>query len=257
MDLWMAGAAVAGLLGAVVGSFLNVVIYRLPRGQSLVRPPSSCPICGSRVRPWHNVPVLGYLWLRGRCRDCSAVISPRYPAVEALTGALTAGLWLRFGPTPEFAAGFALIAGLVAITFIDLDHRIIPDSLSLGGVALGFASSFVTPLGWKASLAGVALGGGALLAVAFGYYALTRREGMGLGDVKLLAAIGAFLGWEAVLFTIFVSSVVGSAVGLTLAAVRRSDLKLEVPFGPFLALGAGAYLYYGPELVQWYLGLLG
>ncbi len=257
MEFGWFGTLGVGALGAVVGSFLNVVICRLPRGQSLVRPGSRCPHCGAGVRPQHNVPVLGYLWLRGRCRDCRAPISARYPAVEALMALLAAGAWLRFGPTAAFGAHFLLFAGLLAVTFIDFDHRIIPDSLSLGGVAVGFAVSFATPLGWQGSLLGAAVGGGSLLAVALGYYAVTRREGMGLGDVKLLAAIGAFLGWPAVLFTIFASSVVGALVGLGLAALGGGGLKLELPFGPFLALGAVTYAFCGPELVTWYLGALG
>jgi leader peptidase (prepilin peptidase)/N-methyltransferase len=248
---------VVAVFGAVIGSFLNVVIHRLPRGESLAFPPSNCPRCGAKIRARDNVPVLSYLLLRGRCRDCGVTISLRYPLVEALTAALCAGLWFRFGPSLSFAVYFVFLAGLVAITFIDLDHRIIPDSLSIGGVVAGFAASFVTPLGWAASLIGIALGAALLLAVALGYWALTRREGMGLGDVKLLAAIGAFLGWEAVLFTVFVSSVVGSAVGVTLALCRGSSMRLEVPFGPFLAFWAGLYVFVGPRLVDWYFGAFG
>ncbi|GAB4278775.1 MAG: A24 family peptidase [Deferrisomatales bacterium] len=248
------GAIAAAVFGAVIGSFLNVVIYRLPRGESLVSPPSACPRCGARVRARDNVPVAGYLMLRGRCRDCGEPISLRYPLVEALTAALAAALWLRFGASAAFGVYFVFVAGLVAVTFIDLDHRIIPDSLSLGGVVVGFAASFVTGLGWAQSLMGIALGAGTLLAVAWGYFVLTRREGMGLGDVKLLAAVGAFLGWQAVLFTVFVSSLVGSAVGLTWMALRRAGPRLEVPFGPFLALGAAAYVFAGPSLIRWYLG---
>jgi leader peptidase (prepilin peptidase)/N-methyltransferase len=253
--LW--GSWAAALFGAVVGSFLNVVIYRLPRGESLSFPPSHCPNCGRGIRPWDNVPVLSYLLLRGSCRNCSHPISPRYPLVEALMAGLSAGAWLRFGPTVPFGVYFVFLAGLVAVTFIDLDHKIIPDSLSLGGTALGLAASFFTGVGWKASLVGALLGGGLLLAVALGYYALTRREGMGLGDAKLLAAIGAFLGWQAVLFTVFVSSVVGSVVGVAVAGLQRSNLRFEVPYGPFLALGAVLYLFWGPPLVDWYLTLLG
>ena len=246
-----------GTLGAVVGSFLNVVIHRLPRGQSLVRPPSRCPSCGGRIRPWHNVPVVGFLVLRGRCRDCGAPISPRYPLVEALTAALAVGLWARCGPTAQFAAYFVFLAGLVAVTFIDLDHRIIPDSLSLGGVAAGIAVSSITGLGWAQSLLGALTGAGLLLAVALGYRWITGREGMGLGDVKLLGAIGAFLGWKAVLFTVFLSSVAGAAVGLGWMALRGRDMRVEIPYGPFLALGAGVYVFWGPGLIRWYFGLMG
>ncbi|WP_025322491.1 prepilin peptidase [Deferrisoma camini] len=251
------GLAAAAVLGAVVGSFLNVVIHRLPRGESLVRPPSHCPGCGRPVRPWDNVPIVSYLVLRGRCRDCGMRIPLRYPLVEALTAGLSGLLWVRFGPTPAFGVYFVFVAGLVAVTFIDLDHRIIPDSLSLGGMPAGLAASFVTGLGPVQSLLGIAVGSGLLLAVALGYRAVTGREGMGLGDVKFLGAVGAFLGWQAVLFTVFVSSLVGASVGVAWGLARGGGLRLEVPYGPFLALGAALYVYAGPELVTWYLGLLG
>lgn len=258
------GMLVLAALGAVIGSFLNVVIYRLPRGESLAFPPSHCPACGARIRPWHNIPVVGFLWLRGKCKDCGGSISLRYPFVEALCAGLSAGLWLRYGLSAELAAYLVLVLGLVAVTFIDVDHMIIPDSLSLGGIAVGFGSSFFTAVGWRASLGGALLGAGILLAVYLGYYALTRREGMGLGDVKLLGAIGAFLGWPAVLFTVFVSSVVGSLWGilapLCLNVVRRGtpsvDLRRAMPFGGFLALGAVLYVYWGEVVVRWYLGTL-
>lgn len=254
MELEVLGSVVAAAFGAVIGSFLNVVIYRLPRGESIVFPGSHCPSCKTKIRVMDNVPVLGYLALGGRCRTCGAPIALRYPIVEALMAVLAAGLWIRFGPTAELAVYFVFVAGLVAVTFIDIDHRIIPDSLSLGGVLAGFAASFVTGVTWVDSLIGIAVGGGALLAVALGYYLMTKREGMGLGDVKLLAAIGAFLGWKAVLFTIFVSSVVGSIVGVALMAARGSGLKLEVPFGPFLAFGAALHVFFGPLLIGWYFG---
>jgi leader peptidase (prepilin peptidase)/N-methyltransferase len=247
------GSLATFAFGAVVGSFLNVVIYRLPRGESLAFPPSRCPHCGSGVRPWDNVPILSYAILGGRCRDCRARISARYPLVEALTAILSAALWLKYGASLVWPVYFVLTCGLIAVTFIDIDHMIIPDSLSLGGIAVGFVCSFFTPLGWAASLVGAAVGGGSLLAVYLGYYALTRREGMGLGDVKLMAAIGAFLGWKAVLFTIFASSVVGSIVGGALAGFR---LRQAVPFGAFLAPAAIAYLLWGPKLIDWYVGLL-
>lgn len=247
--------AAAFVFGAVVGSFLNVVIYRLPLGESLAFPASHCPQCGRPIRVWHNVPIVGYLLLGGRCFDCRERISARYPLVEFLTGLMAAGVVLRYGPSITLMVGyFVFAAGLIAVTFIDLDHGIIPDSLSLGGIGAGLLLSLFTSLGWKASLIGAGLGGGSLLAVALGYEWVTGREGMGMGDVKLLAAIGAFLGWEAVVFTILVSSLVGSLVGIAAMLLRRSDLRLEVPFGPFLAFGALGYVYWGPAVIRWYAG---
>lgn len=244
------GAVVLFLFGAAVGSFLNVVIYRLPRSESLVFPSSRCPRCGAAIRPWHNLPILGYILLRGRCRDCRGLISARYPLVETLTAALASGLWVKFGFSATFFVNFLLTAGLIAVTFIDLDHMIIPDSLSLGGIAVGIACSLLTPLGWKGSLLGALAGGGSLLAVYLGYLAVTGREGMGLGDVKLLAAIGAFLGWRAVLFTVLFSSVTGAVVG---GAAVGFKMQRAVPYGAFLAPAAVLYIFCGPELVNWYL----
>jgi leader peptidase (prepilin peptidase)/N-methyltransferase len=251
--VWSPGVVVAFALGAVVGSFLNVVIHRLPRGESLSFPPSRCPRCGTKIRPWNNIPLLSYAFLRGRCRDCRERISLRYPLVEGLTALLAAGLWLKYGAVPSLIAHFVFGCGLIAVTFIDIDHMIIPDSLSLGGIVVGVALSLLTPVGWADSLIGVAVGGGSLLLVYFAYLAVTRREGMGLGDVKILAAIGAFLGWRAVLFTIFVSSVVGAVVG---GAVVGFRLRRAIPFGAFLAFGALVYVFWGPSLIDWYLGIM-
>ncbi len=247
----------AFILGAVVGSFLNVVIWRLPRGESLVSPPSACPGCASRIAPWHNIPILGYLILGGKCANCKMSISIRYPAVEALTGILSLLLGYKFAEAPHlFAIYFIFMSGIVAMTFIDLDHKIIPDSISLGGIPLGFAASFFTPLGWQGSLLGILLGGGSLLLVSTLYLLITKKEGMGMGDVKLLAAIGAFLGWEAVLFTIFTSSVVGSVIGVATLKIMGEDRDYQIPFGPFLGFGALLYIYVGPALISWYLGLM-
>jgi len=244
------------LLGAVVGSFLNVCIYRLPAGESVISPPSRCPACGGRIRPRHNIPILGWLILGGKCRDCGAPISPRYPLVELLNGLLTLALFLKFGPSPTFLVLFVFCSALVAITFIDLDHQIIPDVISLPGIAVGFACSFFLPwLGWKGSLIGIVAGGGSLLAVAWLYGVLTKKEGMGGGDIKLLAMMGAFLGWRSVPFIIFVSSLIGSVVGVTLMLVQKKDGKLAIPFGPFLAAGAVLYIFFGKAIITWYLNI--
>lgn len=244
------------ILGAVVGSFLNVCIYRLPAGESVVSPPSRCPSCGTRIRPWDNVPILSWLILRGRCRSCRAKISARYPLVELINGLLTLALFLKFGPTLTFAVLFIFCSALVAITFIDLDHQIIPDVISLPGIALGFAASFFLPwLGWLNSLIGIVAGGGSLLLVAWLYERLTGKEGMGGGDIKLLAMMGAFLGWRAVPFIIFASSLVGSVIGLTVMMLQKKDSKLAIPFGPFLALGAVLYIFFGKAIILWYLSI--
>ena len=244
------------LLGACIGSFLNVCIYRIPAGESIVSPGSKCPACQSAIRWYQNVPILSYGFLRGRCAACGVRISPRYPLVEALTGLLFVLVFLRFGfhwATPVY---WLFTAALVAVTFIDLDHQIIPDVLSLPGIPIGFACSFLLPwLSWSDSLIGILAGGGSLYLVAAGYALLTKKEGMGGGDIKLLAMIGAFLGWKAVLPVIFFSSLLGSLVGVPLMLIKKADGRLAIPFGPFLALGAVIYLLWGHALVVWYLSL--
>jgi len=240
--------------GLIIGSFLNVCIHRLPAGQSVVHPRSRCPACGRMIRGYDNVPVLSWLLLRGRCRDCGARISARYPVVELLSGGFAAMTVTRFGPGWEALLMYLLIAAFLVITFIDIDHRIIPDVISLPGIAIGLAASFLpgllSPLD---SVIGILAGGGSLFLVAWGYELITHREGMGGGDIKLLAMIGAFMGWKGVLFTIFVASLTGTLAGLALMLRREGGMKLAVPFGPFLAVGAIAYLFIGPETLGWYL----
>ena len=245
------------IFGMVIGSFLNVCIYRLPASRSIVRPRSQCPQCGHSIRARDNIPVLSYLILRGRCRDCRVRIPLRYPLVETLSGAFAAMAVARFGFGWQAALMFALIAALLVITFIDLDHRIIPDAITLPGIPIGLAASFgpglISP---SASLIGILAGGGSLFLVAWGYQLITQREGMGGGDIKLLAMIGAFMGWQGVLFTIFVASLTGTLAGMALICRRRGDMKLAVPFGPFLAVGAIAYLFSGAELWAWYIAVV-
>ena len=244
------------ILGVVVGSFLNVCIHRLPREESVVRPRSRCPRCGSGIRAYDNIPVLSWLILRGRCRNCGERISAIYPFVELLNGTLALFLFLRFGPSIEFLALFLFTSALVAVTFIDLEHQIIPDVISLPGIVIGFAFSFFIPtVGWGSSLAGILAGGGSLLLVAYGYELLTKKEGMGGGDIKLLAMMGAFLGWKSIPFIIFASSLVGSVVGIALMLLQKKDSKLAIPFGPFLALGAVIYIFFGDEIIHWYFSL--
>jgi leader peptidase (prepilin peptidase) / N-methyltransferase len=246
----------AFIFGAVVGSFLNVCIYRLPNEESLVFPASHCPKCGYKITPYDNIPLLSYLLLGGRCRSCKVRISPRYPVVELVNGLLALLLFMKFGFSLTFPVLFIFCSALVVITFIDLEHRIIPDVISLPGIIIGFAVSFFLPwLGWQNSLIGILAGGGSLLLVAYGYQLIAKKEGMGGGDIKLLAMMGAFLGWIAVPFIIFTSSLVGSVVGIAMMLAQKKDSKFAIPFGPFLAFGAILYIFFGRQLIHWYLNL--
>lgn len=248
----------ACVFGMVVGSFLNVCICRMPKNESIVSPPSHCPGCSYQIRWYDNIPLVSYLLLKGKCRGCGAHISLQYPLVELLNGILALFLFLRFGPTPAFAALFLFCSALVVITFIDIEHQIIPDEISLPGIAVGFVLSFfLKGHTWQNSLLGILLGGGSLLLVAYAYQRLTGKEGMGGGDIKLLAMMGAFLGWKAVPFIILASSLVGSLVGISLMLIQKKDSKLAIPFGPYLAFGAVLYVFYGKPLIRWYLGLGG
>ena len=244
------------LLGAIIGSFLNVCIYRIPEGESVVSPRSRCPHCQTTIRWYHNLPVLSWILLKGRCAYCGAPFSVRYPLVEALTGLLFALFFLRFGLHPATLVAWLLAAALVTISVIDLDHQIIPDVISLPGIPVGFLCSFALPwVSWQSSLLGIVLGGGILLAIAFGYEWLTKQEGMGLGDVKLLAMLGGFLGAPAILPIIFLASIMGTMVGIPLMLITRAGRKLAIPFGPFLAGAALIYLYFVEKidpLARWY-----
>jgi len=245
-------------LGACIGSFLNVCIYRLPLRKSLVSPPSSCPSCGSQVRFYDNIPIISYMALGGRCRQCRARISVEYPLVEALTALLAVGLYFKFALAPEFFVYFILATALVAVTFIDLEHRIIPDRISLPGIAVGLAARSLIHYpglnpGLLDSLAGIALGGGLPFAIAVAYYFITGKEGLGGGDVKLLAMIGAFTGWKGAFFTLFAGSFAGAIIGIALMAVWGKKSKYAVPFGPFLAFGAVMYIFCGAEIINWYV----
>jgi len=250
--------AVAFFFGMIVGSFLNVCICRMPKEESVVSPPSHCPGCSCQIRWYDNIPVVSYIFLRGKCRGCGSHISLQYPLVELLNGALTLFLFIRFGPTLAFAALFIFCSALVVITFIDFEHQIIPDEISLPGILIGFfLSFFLKGHSWQNSLFGILLGGGSLLLVAYAYQRITGKEGMGGGDIKLLAMMGAFLGWKAVPFIIFTSSLVGSLIGVSIMLFQKKDSKLAIPFGPYLAFGAILYIFYGRPLIRWYLGLSG
>ncbi len=245
------------VLGVVVGSFLNVCIYRIPEGQSIVSPPSACPKCGHQIRWYQNVPILSYLFLAGKCASCRARISLRYPAIELLTGTLFALVLYYFGFSPATLIYWMFVSALIVITFIDLDHQIIPDIISLPGIAVGFICSFFVPwLSWLDSCLGIVAGAGILLTIAWIYEKLAKREGMGGGDIKLLGMLGAFLGWKAILPVVFLASLSGTLIGVPLMLLRRGNTKLAIPFGPFLAMAALIYLFWGRELIFWYLNLV-
>jgi leader peptidase (prepilin peptidase)/N-methyltransferase len=243
-------AALAGILGAVIGSFLNVVAYRLPRGESLLHPGSRCPRCETPIKPYDNVPVLGWILLRGRCRACGAPISWRYPAVEAITGLLCAAVVLRFGADPDAWLGLALVLLLVPITLIDLDFQIIPNKLTGLGAAVAIALVLATRSDELAAhlIAGVAAGGFLLVA------ALIYPSGMGMGDVKLAGVLGLFLG-RAVGPAMLVALATGSLVGMGIIAVKgaKEGRKTRIPFGPWLAFGGIVGLFAGDAIVDWYL----
>jgi leader peptidase (prepilin peptidase)/N-methyltransferase len=247
------GVVVAALFGLTVGSFLNVVIHRLPRGESLVAPRSRCPSCGAPIAARDNFPVLSWLILRGRCRACRAPIGVRYPAIE-LANAVLWALVFRFAPSWGDAASGALLASAcLALLAIDYDHQILPDWITLPGIAAGLALSFAsvmrTPL---SALLGAALGAGGLWLVAFAYEKIAGQEGMGLGDVKMLGMVGAFLGPAGVVVTILAASLSGSVVGLALILSKGGDGKTRLPFGVFLAIGAVGAWFVGEPLVARY-----
>jgi len=252
----MMGPIVSIVCGAMIGSFLNVCISRLPKGESIVFPGSHCPKCGKPIRFYDNIPVISFILLRGRCRSCRTPISFQYPLVEAVTALASLTLFARFGASLSYLVYFSFVASLIVVTVIDLYHQIIPDVISLPGIAVGLLSAAVNPfLSFFDSFLGALLGGGTLFVIAGLYQWLFKREGMGGGDVKLLAMIGAFLGWKAVVLTILLGSFAGSVIGVGIILLKGRDFKYAIPFGPFLSLGALLSLFYGEALLQWYLGL--
>lgn len=252
--------SIAVLYGAIVGSFLNVVILRLPQeNASIVFPGSHCPHCDHNLSWYENIPVLSYIFLKGKCRSCKTHISWQYPLVEILTAVLTFFLVYRFGLTVTSLGYFVFCAALVVIIWIDMYHQIIPDSISLPGILIGFLFSFVNEtISWQSSLAGLLIGGGLLYAIAVIYYMVRKQDGMGGGDIKLLAMLGAFLGLKSLPFIIFVSSLTGSIVGIIAIIAGKNGKQTRIPFGPFLS-GAGLmYLFFMDEisaLYYWYLNL--
>ncbi len=245
------------IFGALLGSFGNVLIYRLPEGKSVVTPRSHCQSC-KKIVPWyHNIPIFSWILLRGKCYFCTTPFSIRYPLVELLMGLLFLGLfqiydlqWL----TIEYGI---FVFGLVIVSFIDFDHFILPDIFTIGGVIIGLIGALVNPQrDFVDSILGVLIGGGFLWLIAYFYWIFRKEEGMGGGDIKLLAWIGAVLGWKSIPFVILVSSISGSAVGILIMLKSKGNLKTVIPFGPYLVLGALLYLFTDPDLGHWYLNLL-
>lgn len=244
------------ILGSVVGSFLNVCIYRMPRNFSIVFPSSRCPSCNMPIKPYDNIPILSYVFLLGRCRACKARISFRYPLVEFLNAGLYVLVLWRFGPEWHTAVYFIFCSALVVITFVDLVFQIIPDRITLPGILIGLvAGSMLMPdpfmryslLGFKTSVIGLLAGGGLFYVIA-----ILSRGGMGGGDIKMMAMVGALMGWKAVLLTIFLGSLTGAIFGISLMILKGKGRKTKIPFGPFLSLGTLITLFYGQEIFYWY-----
>jgi leader peptidase (prepilin peptidase)/N-methyltransferase len=250
-------AILSVVLGLIVGSFLNVCIHRLPKGESVIRPGSRCTACGRSIRWYDNIPVISFLLLGGRCRGCGGRISWRYPAVEALTCVLFLLTMLRFGLGVRTIFLLAFLCGLVVVTFIDLDHEIIPHAVTLPGIPLGLIASLITrDPSPRDAAAGALVGAGLVYLVAVYAEVAFQRESMGGGDINLLAMIGAFLGWRQVLLSFFLAVGAGACLSLLLIATGVLSRKDRIPFGPFLALGAVVALFGGDGLIDWYWRLL-
>ena len=253
-------------LGAIIGSFLNVVIHRYPREESIVFPASHCPRCNTIIKPWDNVPILAWLWLGGRCRACREPISPRYPVVELANALFYLAVFQRTGPTLGFVLVAAIVSMLIVLIYIDLDIQILPDVIDLPGVAIGLLIGALH-LGGSypdlqlsatlfESLTGAALGAGVLLAIGMTYKLVRKIEGMGLGDVKMMAMLGAVVGWEPLFPLLLLASILGAIAGVIVAANNPRGLQVAIPFGVFLGISALVVLFFGPTLWGWYLALL-
>jgi leader peptidase (prepilin peptidase)/N-methyltransferase len=254
------------ILGAIAGSFLNVCIHRMPREESIVSPPSHCPHCTTPIKPYDNVPVVSYLILGGHCRSCGSRISPRYLVVELLTAGCFLALSLMFAHAlPLMVIALIFVCSLIIVFFVDLEHQIIPDEISLGGIAFGIVASIAYPqlhtttshgLALIRSLEGLVTGGALFWLIRIIGGRVFRKEALGFGDVKLMAAIGALLGPSLILLTTFLAALIGSVIGLSLIAIGRAELGSRLPFGPFICLGAVTSFLYGNQLIAWYLTLL-
>ena len=252
MNVWL--TVLLGLLGLIVGSFLNVCIYRLPRRESVNWPGSHCTACNRPLSWYENVPIVSWLVLRGRCRTCGERISVVYPLVELITGVLFVAGYAIYGWTPMLAVRLAFACAMVVLFAIDLRHHLLPNVITVPGIVIGFLLSLFLPPGWQASLIGLIAGGGVLFVIAEGYYRLRGVEGLGMGDVKMLSMIGAFLGWKLMLVTLILGSFAGSLIGVGVIALGRGGMKAALPFGTFLAVGALTAAVAGDPLVEWYTG---
>ena len=241
--------------GLIVGSFANVCIARLPKKESVMFPASHCPHCNTPIAATDNIPVLSYLLLGGKCRHCKEKISPIYPAIELVTGLLTAAVFYRFGFSWECLIFAIVVPTLVIITMIDIEHQIIPDVITLPGIIFGLAAgSYLN--GWFDSVMGLVVGGGLFWLLAEGYFRMRGKMGMGGGDIKYIAAAGALMGWVQVLFIIFVGALTGGIFGGIGMGVKKLDFLSRIPFGPFLALATLISIFFGNTIVDWYLNLM-
>ena len=247
------GAILFGLLGAIVGSFLNVCIHRLPKYESVVRPASRCPACGRSIRWFENIPVVSWVALRARCAGCGSRISAMYPAVELTTAVTFAAGYLVFGVTPLLPVRLVFASALIVLAVTDLRERLLPNAITYPGVVAGLLCSAFLPPGLKDALLGVIVGAGVPFLVGEAFYRLRGIEGLGMGDVKMLGMIGAFLGWQLALFTLFAASLLGVLVGVPMTFIRR-DRYYQIPLGTFLALGALVAAFAGEAIVEWYAG---
>jgi leader peptidase (prepilin peptidase)/N-methyltransferase len=241
--------------GGIIGSFLNVCIYRLPLHKSVVWPASACPHCARELAWYENIPVLSFLALRGRCRTCAATIGWRYPLIEALTAVMFATAWWYYGPGMLLVSRLVLGCALIVLFAIDLEHHLLPNAITLPGIVAGFLFSLVTEPGWQGSLLGALTGAGVLFLIAEAYYRVRHEEGLGMGDVKMLAMVGAFIGWKLTFVTLMLASLSGTVIGLVLIVSRRGSMKYALPFGTFLAVGAAVSATVGQALLDWYLAL--
>jgi leader peptidase (prepilin peptidase)/N-methyltransferase len=247
-------AALTFIFGLCIGSFLNVCIYRLPNSKSIVFPPSACPACEEPIRFYDNIPILSYILLRGKCRACKTNISLRYPLVELMSGLFAFSIYLKFGASLDALITYCFLAALITVIYIDIDHWIIPDSITLPGILVGLAASFfIHKISFVDSVLGVLIGGGTLWIVAFGYQLLMKKEGMGGGDIKLLAMIGAFIGWKGVLLTIFLSSLIGTIANIPGMLLSKKFFNYKLPFGPFIAIAAIVDVFFGQEIIALYV----